>query len=123
MITVLFLSGITAVIIVRTLSRDIARYNEVDEVNQFVPPSAADRGRRTPWSRPVGSWFMVMSCARPPTPSGWCSHQHPDFANRARLVTLVGTGVQLISMIVVTLVVACLGMLSPGTQPPYALPF
>ena len=32
LITVLFLSGITAIIIVRTLNRDIARYNEEDEV-------------------------------------------------------------------------------------------
>ncbi len=31
-----------------------------------------------------------------------------------RLVTLVGTGVQLLCMLLVTLVVACLGMLSPG---------
>lgn len=32
-----------------------------------------------------------------------------------RLITLVGTGVQLLCMLLFTLVIACLGMLSPGT--------
>eukprot|EP00047_Mylnosiga_fluctuans_P003679 m.230337 g.230337 ORF g.230337 m.230337 type:complete len:629 (-) comp12047_c0_seq1:1325-3211(-) len=87
-ITVLFLSGITAIIIIRTLSRDIARYNEEDEEDQVEP---------TGWKLVHGD---VM---RPPV--------HPTW-----LVTLVGTGVQLLSMLIVTLIVACLGMLSPASR-------
>eukprot|EP00048_Salpingoeca_helianthica_P015775 m.228531 g.228531 ORF g.228531 m.228531 type:complete len:628 (-) comp17506_c0_seq1:92-1975(-) len=87
-VTVLFLSVITAVIIVRTLRRDIARYNEEDEEDSVEPTG----------------WKLVHADVfRAPVHSTW-------------LTTLVGTGVQLLSMVLVTLVVACLGMLSPASR-------
>lgn len=88
LITVLFLSGITAIIIVRTLNRDIARYNEEDEEDSVEPTG----------------WKLVHGdVLRPPQYASW-------------LMTFVGTGVQLLCMLLVTLCVACLGMLSPASR-------
>lgn len=36
LVIVLFLSGMVAMIMLRTLHKDIARYNQVDQVNQII---------------------------------------------------------------------------------------
>eukprot|EP00052_Salpingoeca_macrocollata_P014173 m.110923 g.110923 ORF g.110923 m.110923 type:complete len:622 (-) comp19208_c1_seq3:241-2106(-) len=88
LITVVFLSGICAVIVVRTLRRDIARYND-DEDDDTLEP--------TGWKIVHGDVF------RAPVQAEW-------------LVTFVGTGVQLLGMLLVTLAFAVLGMLSPASR-------
>ena len=87
-VTVLFLSAIFGVIIVRTLSNDIAKYNSIEEEEDEEP---------TGWKLVHGDVF------RPPV--------HVEFFSG-----LVGSGVQLLGMGIVTLVFALLGMLSPASR-------
>lgn len=86
-VTVLFLTVIFAVIFGRTLSRDIARYNE--EEDDDIEP--------TGWKLVHGDVF------RPPV--------YVEL-----LCTLFGTGVQLLGVFSVTLFFALLGMLSPASR-------
>jgi len=86
-ITVLFLSAIFGAIIVRTLSNDIAKYNEDDD----------DEVEPTGWKLVHGDVF------RPP----------PHFGV---LTSFVGTGIQLFGVFSVTLLFALLGMLSPASR-------
>lgn len=86
-ITVLFLSAIFGVIIVRTLSQDIAKYNEEDD----------DDVEPTGWKLVHGDVF------RSP----------PYFT---MLATFTGTGVQLIGVTTVTIGLALVGMLSPSSR-------
>lgn len=86
-ITVLFLSAIFGAIIVRTLSNDIAKYNEDDD----------DEVEPTGWKLVHGDVF------RPP----------PHFGV---LTMFVGTGIQLFGVFAVTLLFALLGMLSPASR-------
>eukprot|EP00037_Helgoeca_nana_P032152 m.412464 g.412464 ORF g.412464 m.412464 type:complete len:630 (+) comp28855_c0_seq1:43-1932(+) len=86
-ITVLFLSAIFGVIIVRTLSQDIAKYNEEDD----------DDVEPTGWKLVHGDVFR--------TP-----------AHYTLLATFTGTGIQLLGMLMVTLMLALFGMLSPSSR-------
>jgi len=83
---VLFLSGMVAHILSKTISRDISSYNERAELN-----ADTDSG----WKQIKGEIF------RAPGYSGIFS-------------VLVGSGVQVMGMGVLTLVFACLGFLSPA---------
>jgi len=86
---VLFLTGMVAMIIVRTLHRDITKYNQLE--------SGEDAQEETGWKLVHGDVF------RPP-------------ANSSLLATFVGTGVQLFGMAMVTMLFALLGFLSPANR-------
>eukprot|EP00928_Gymnodinium_smaydae_P048554 TRINITY_DN32475_c0_g1_i1.p1 TRINITY_DN32475_c0_g1~~TRINITY_DN32475_c0_g1_i1.p1 ORF type:complete len:629 (+),score=121.23 TRINITY_DN32475_c0_g1_i1:125-2011(+) len=83
----LFLSGMVAMILLRTLHRDIAKYNEL--------ASAEDASEETGWKLVHGDVF------RKPRHARW-------------LAVSVGSGVQILGMSVVVLIFALLGILSPA---------
>ena len=86
---VFFLSGVLALIIIRTLRKDIARYNKDDEVDEAV--------EETGWKLVHGDVF------RPPA--------HPTL-----LVASLGSGIQIFSMVLIVIVFAMFGMLSPANR-------
>lgn len=86
---VLFLSGMVAMIMMRTLHRDISNYNQLE--------TAEEAQEETGWKLVHGDVF------RPPT-------------NPSLLSVYVGTGMQLIGMSVVTMIFAVLGFLSPANR-------
>ncbi|XP_039278879.1 transmembrane 9 superfamily member 2 [Nilaparvata lugens] len=86
---VLFLSGMVAMIILRTLHKDIARYNQID--------SGEDVQEEFGWKLVHGDVF------RPPRKG-------------MLLSVLLGSGVQVFFMTLVTLAFACLGFLSPANR-------
>ncbi|EPS58189.1 hypothetical protein M569_16627, partial [Genlisea aurea] len=86
---VLFLSGMVAMIMLRTLYRDIARYNELE--------TQEEAQEETGWKLVHGDVF------RPPA--------NPDL-----LCVYVGTGVQFFGMVLVTMIFALLGFLSPSNR-------
>lgn len=85
----LFLSGMVAMILLRTLYRDIAKYNEM--------ASAEEAAEETGWKLVHGDVF-----------------RKPRFSKL--LAVSVGSGVQILGMVVVTLVFALLGFLSPANR-------
>jgi len=89
---VLFLSGMVAVIMLRILHRDLARYNQE---NQAL--TEEEQKEETGWKLIHGDVF------RPPQHGNWFS-------------VLVGTGSQVFAMTLVTLVFAALGFLSPANR-------
>ncbi|CAJ1972416.1 unnamed protein product [Sphenostylis stenocarpa] len=86
---VLFLSGMVAMIMLRTLYRDISKYNELE--------TQEEAQEETGWKLVHGDVF------RPPN--------NPDL-----LCVYVGTGVQFFGMILVTMMFAVLGFLSPSNR-------
>ncbi|XP_077866353.1 LOW QUALITY PROTEIN: transmembrane 9 superfamily member 2-like [Saccoglossus kowalevskii] len=89
LVIVLFLSGMVAMIMLRTLHKDIARYNQMD--------SAEDAQEEFGWKLVHGDVF------RSP--------------RRGMLLSvLLGTGSQIFFMTFITLVFACLGFLSPANR-------
>ncbi|KAK6942301.1 Nonaspanin (TM9SF) [Dillenia turbinata] len=86
---VLFLSGMVAMIMLRTLYRDISKYNQLE--------TQEEAQEETGWKLVHGDVF------RPP--------KHSDL-----LCVYVGTGVQFFGMILVTMVFAVLGFLSPSNR-------
>uniref|UniRef100_A0A0E0LHV7 Transmembrane 9 superfamily member n=1 Tax=Oryza punctata TaxID=4537 RepID=A0A0E0LHV7_ORYPU len=82
---VLFLSGMLAMIMLRTLYRDISKYNQLETQEE------------TGWKLVHGDVF------RPP-------------ARADLLCVFVGTGVQFLGMLLVTLLFAILGLLSPSNK-------
>jgi len=86
---VLFLSGIVAMIMVRTLRRDFQRYEQQDLMEEGQ--------EETGWKLVHGDVF------RPPALSGW-------------LAVLVGTGVQLAVSMGFLMIFACAGFLSPANR-------
>lgn len=86
---VLFLSGMVAMIMLRTLYRDISKYNQLD--------TQEDAQEETGWKLVHGDVF------RPP-------------AYSELLCVYVGTGVQFFGMLLVTLLFAILGLLSPSNR-------
>lgn len=86
---VVFLSGMVAMIMLRTLHRDISRYNDLE--------TAEEAAEETGWKLVHGDVF------RPPSHASWLS-------------VAVGTGSQLLSMTVVTMTFAALGFLSPANR-------
>lgn len=89
LIIVLFLSGMVAMILLRTLHKDIARYNQID--------SGEDAQEEFGWKLVHGDVF------RPPRKG-------------MLLSVLLGSGVQVFCMTLVTLAFACLGFLSPANR-------
>ncbi|XP_008793236.1 transmembrane 9 superfamily member 7-like [Phoenix dactylifera] len=86
---VLFLSGMVAMIMMRTLYRDIANYNQLETQDEAQEESG--------WKLVHGDVF------RPPINSGL-------------LCVYVGTGVQFFGMTLVTMMFALLGFLSPSNR-------
>ncbi|KAF5956772.1 hypothetical protein HYC85_003997, partial [Camellia sinensis] len=86
---VLFLSGMVAMIMLRTLYRDISKYNQLE--------TQEEAQEETGWKLVHGDAF------RPPTKSDL-------------LCVYVGTGVQFFGMILVTMIFAVLGFLSPSNR-------
>ncbi|KAF2920887.1 transmembrane 9 superfamily member 8 [Oryza sativa Japonica Group] len=86
---VLFLSGMVAMIMLRTLYRDISRYNQLE--------TEEEAQEETGWKLVHGDVF------RPPT-------------NSDLLCVYVGTGVQFFGMLLVTMMFAVLGFLSPSNR-------
>jgi len=89
LVIVLFLSGMVAMILLRTLHKDIARYNQIE--------SGEDAQEEFGWKLVHGDVF------RPPRKG-------------MLLSVLIGSGAQLISMASATLIFACLGFLSPANR-------
>lgn len=89
MMIVLFLSGMVALIMLRTLHRDISRYNQLETAEEAQEESG--------WKLVHGDVF------RAPGAFGTLS-------------VFVGTGFQLVGMMCVTLVFAVLGFLSPANR-------
>lgn len=86
---VLFLSGMVAMIMLRTLYRDISKYNQLE--------TQEEAQEETGWKLVHGDVF------RPP-------------ANSDLLCVYVGTGVQFFGMLLVTMMFAVLGFLSPSNR-------
>ncbi|CAK9168857.1 unnamed protein product [Ilex paraguariensis] len=86
---VLFLSGMVAMIMLRTLYRDISQYNQLE--------TQEEAQEETGWKLVHGDVF------RPPT-------------NSDLLCVYVGTGVQFLGMTLVTMMFAVLGFLSPSNR-------
>lgn len=89
LVIVLFLSGMVAMILLRTLHKDIARYNQID--------SGEDAQEEFGWKLVHGDVF------RPPRKG-------------MLLSVFLGSGVQVLIMTIVTLVFACLGFMSPANR-------
>uniref|UniRef100_A0A2I9LPU4 Transmembrane 9 superfamily member n=1 Tax=Centruroides hentzi TaxID=88313 RepID=A0A2I9LPU4_9SCOR len=89
LVIVLFLTGMVAMILLRTLHKDIARYNQID--------SGDDAQEEFGWKLVHGDVF------RPP--------------RKGMLLALfLGSGVQVFFMTLITLFFACLGFLSPANR-------
>jgi transmembrane 9 superfamily protein 2/4 len=86
---VLFLTGMVAVIMMRTLRKDITRYNSLEDTEDLQEETG---------------WKLVHTDVFRPPPQ--CS----------LLATYTGTGVQLIGMCLTVLVLAALGFLSPANR-------
>ncbi|KAL8149624.1 hypothetical protein AgCh_006578 [Apium graveolens] len=86
---VLFLSGMVAMIMLRTLYRDISKYNQLETQEEAL--------EETGWKLVHGDVF------RPPV-------------NSNLLCVYVGTGVQFFGMILVAMIFAVLGFLSPSNR-------
>lgn len=89
LVIVLFLSGMVAMIMLRTLHKDIARYNQMD--------SGEDAQEEFGWKLVHGDVF------RPPRKG-------------MLLSVFLGSGIQVFCMTLVTLAFACLGFLSPANR-------
>uniref|UniRef100_A0A336LZU5 Transmembrane 9 superfamily member n=1 Tax=Culicoides sonorensis TaxID=179676 RepID=A0A336LZU5_CULSO len=89
LVIVLFLSGMVAMILLRTLHKDIARYNQME--------TGEDAQEEFGWKLVHGDIF------RPPRKG-------------MLLSVLLGSGVQVFCMTMVTLAFACLGFLSPANR-------
>ncbi|MCP9260558.1 Transmembrane 9 superfamily member 4 [Dirofilaria immitis] len=88
-IVILCLFGFLSVIIVRTVRRDIAKYNKGEELDDTLEESG---------------WKLVHGDVFRPPPSSML------------LVNFIGAGIQLIGMVAITVFFAMLGMLSPASR-------
>lgn len=92
LVVLIFLTGMVAMIMMRILHKDLTRYNEVDQSEE-----AREVREETGWKLVFGDVF------RP-----------PKFAQI--LAVYIGSGVQVFSMVMVTIVFALLGFLSPSNR-------
>jgi len=89
LVVILFLSAILTMIIVRTLRKDIARYNSDDSIEEALEEYG--------WKLVYGDVF------RPPK-------------NTRLFSAVIGSGIQIFIMAVITIFFAMLGMLSPASR-------
>ncbi|KAM6579933.1 hypothetical protein CsatA_003707 [Cannabis sativa] len=92
LMVITFLAGIVLVILLRTVRRDLTRYEELDKEAQ-----AQMNEELSGWKLVVGDVFRAPS--------------HP-----ALLCIMVGDGVQILGMAVVTILFAALGFMSPASR-------
>ncbi|KAK1288666.1 hypothetical protein QJS10_CPB19g00646 [Acorus calamus] len=92
LMVIAFLAGIVLVIFLRTVRRDLTRYEELDKEAQ-----AQMNEELSGWKLVVGDVFRAPS--------------HPKL-----LCALVGDGVQILGMAVVTILFAALGFMSPASR-------
>uniref|UniRef100_A0AAR2JSC6 Transmembrane 9 superfamily member n=1 Tax=Pygocentrus nattereri TaxID=42514 RepID=A0AAR2JSC6_PYGNA len=97
LVIVLFLSGMVAMIMLRTLHKDIARYNQVDQVQSSFMHLTEDAQEESGWKQVHGDVF------RPPQKG-------------MLLSVFLGQGTQIFIMTFITLFLACLGFLSPANR-------
>ncbi|CAD5210142.1 unnamed protein product [Bursaphelenchus xylophilus] len=89
LVVVACLAGFLSVIIIRTVRKDISKYNRADDLEDALEETG---------------WKLVHADVfRPPR-------------YHMLLVNFVGTGIQIIGMVVVTVTFAMLGMLSPSSR-------
>ncbi len=88
LVIVFLLSGIVAMIMVRTLRRDLAEYNSIEEKEELLEESG---------------WKLVHADVLRTPPNG------------TLLATSVGTGMQLLCMSFISIACAALGFLSPAS--------
>ncbi|XP_050983568.1 transmembrane 9 superfamily member 2 isoform X1 [Labeo rohita] len=102
LVIVLFLSGMVAMIMLRTLHKDIARYNQLDQADWVKIPPAAN-----------------VTYEEAQEESGW-KQVHGDVFRPPRMGMLLsvflGQGTQVFIMTFITLFLACLGFLSPANR-------
>ncbi|XP_073010013.1 transmembrane 9 superfamily member 12-like [Typha latifolia] len=92
LMVIFFLAGIVFVIFLRTVRRDLTRYEELDKEAQ-----AQMNEELSGWKLVVGDVFREPSCSK-------------------LLCVMVGDGVQILGMAVVTIVFAALGFMSPASR-------
>ncbi|RRT40542.1 hypothetical protein B296_00045925 [Ensete ventricosum] len=92
LMVIAFLAGIVLVILLRTVRRDLTRYEELDKESQ-----AQMNEELSGWKLVVGDVFRAPS--------------HPLL-----LCAMVGDGVQILGMAVVTILFAALGFMSPASR-------
>ncbi|KAJ8347912.1 hypothetical protein SKAU_G00265010 [Synaphobranchus kaupii] len=88
LVIVLFLSGMVAMIMLRTLHKDISRYNQTDQ---------EDAQEESGWKQVHGDVFRAPR-------------------KGMLLSVLLGQGTQIFTMMFITLFLACLGFLSPANR-------
>ncbi|KAF5195269.1 Transmembrane 9 superfamily member [Thalictrum thalictroides] len=92
LMVIFFLAGIVFVIFLRTVRRDLTKYEELDKEAQ-----AQMNEELSGWKLVVGDVFREPNCAR-------------------LLCVMVGDGTQITGMAVVTIVFAALGFMSPASR-------
>lgn len=92
LMVITFLAGIVLVILLRTVRRDLTRYEELDKEAQ-----AQMNEELSGWKLVVGDVFRAPN-------------------NPALLCIMVGDGVQILGMAVVTIMFAALGFMSPASR-------
>ena len=117
LVIVLFLSAMVALIMLRTLHADIAKYN-----NAAAAAAAAQAGiapGASTSSAAANAAEALADAADASDVSGW-KLVHGDVlrqpANYGTLAVYVGSGVQVLGMISITMVFALLGFLSPANR-------
>ncbi|KAE8285736.1 Transmembrane 9 superfamily member 2 Precursor [Larimichthys crocea] len=105
LVIVLFLSGMVAMIMLRTLHKDIARYNQVDQADLIKLPSAKEKSS-LPYedAQEESGWKQVHGDVFRPPRKGML------------LSVFLGQGTQIFIMTFITLFLACLGFLSPANR-------
>ncbi|XP_014555842.1 hypothetical protein COCVIDRAFT_16662 [Bipolaris victoriae FI3] len=99
-VIVVFLVGMVSTILVRTLKKDIARYNRLD---QFALEDFGETGDADDTADDSGWKLVHGDVFRPPK-------------NPLLLSVLIGNGAQLFAMTALTIVFALLGFLSPSNR-------
>ncbi|RCV31671.1 hypothetical protein SEVIR_6G204400v4 [Setaria viridis] len=92
LMVILFLAGIVFVIFLRTVRRDLTRYEELDKEAQ-----AQMNEELSGWKLVVGDVFREPTCSK-------------------LLCIMIGDGVQILGMAIVTIVFATLGFMSPASR-------
>ncbi|XP_061899923.1 transmembrane 9 superfamily protein member 5 isoform X1 [Entelurus aequoreus] len=105
LVIVLFLSGMVAMIMLRTLHKDIARYNQVDQADLIkVPPTTLKSSPIYEDAQEESGWKQVHGDVFRPPRKGML------------LSIFLGQGTQIFIMTFITLFLACLGFLSPANR-------
>ena len=97
LVILVFLTGIVALIMLRILRKDFARYNEMALTEEELAEANREMREETGWKLVYGDVFRAPPLAR-------------------ILAVYVGSGFQLFVMTILTLVFATLGFLSPANR-------